>query len=146
MIVVDASVAVKWFVPEHGSGEAERLLTGSEKLFAPDLIRLEVAAGLTRKVRQGEAQEEEIRRHCTNWPRMLAGGVVTLSAAEQDYALAIDLSLQLKHPFQDCLYLALAERLRAPLITADPKFIERAAVLYPSVTPLIAEGGTGKRH
>jgi hypothetical protein len=146
MIVVDATVAVKWFVPEHGSAEAERLLIGSEKLFAPDLIRLEVAAGLTRKVRLGEAQEEEIRRHCTNWPRMLAEGVVTLSATEQDYALAIDLSLRLKHPFQDCLYLALAEHLQAPLVTDDPKFIERAAGLYPSVTPLVAEARTRKRH
>jgi hypothetical protein len=30
-----------------------------------------------------------------------------------------------------------AERLQAPLITADPKFIERAAGLYPSVQPLL---------
>jgi hypothetical protein len=47
--------------------------------------------------------------------------------------------LRRKHPFQDGPYLALAERLKAPLVTADPKFFERTAGLYTRVTPLVAE-------
>jgi predicted nucleic acid-binding protein len=141
MIVVDASVAVKWFVPEEGSNEADRLLIGSEKLFAPDLIRLEVAAGLTRKVRLGEVEELEIRRHCAEWPRMLSEGVISLSSPEQDYAVAVDLALQLKHPFQDCLYLALAQRLNGTLITADPVFIKRTADIAANVRSLLGPSG-----
>jgi predicted nucleic acid-binding protein len=38
MIVVDASVAAKWFLPETGSEEATQLLSGANKLIAPDLI------------------------------------------------------------------------------------------------------------
>jgi predicted nucleic acid-binding protein len=44
LIVVDASVAAKWFLPEADSEAAGRLLTGRRKLLAPDLIRIEVAA------------------------------------------------------------------------------------------------------
>ena len=40
-LVADASVAVKWFVPEAGSAEAERL-AASETLHAPSLLRAEV--------------------------------------------------------------------------------------------------------
>ncbi|MCI0459641.1 MAG: type II toxin-antitoxin system VapC family toxin [Gemmataceae bacterium] len=146
MIVLDASVVVKWFVPEHGSAEAERLLTDPRKLFAPDLIRVEVAAALTRKVRLGEAPEPQIREHCANWPRMLAQGIVTLTPAEHDYPEAVALALQLKHPMQDCLYLALAQRLQAPLVTADPKFIEKVASIYPAVRPLTPTAPRKKRQ
>jgi predicted nucleic acid-binding protein len=146
MIVVDASVAVKWLVPEDGSEEADRLLSASHKLFAPDLIRVEVAAALTRRFRNGKAPEQEVREDCDNWPRLLTEGIVTLTPAEQDYPAAVALALELKHPFQDCLYLALALRLRAPLVTADPKFIERAANLYPCVQPLMPAAAGTKPH
>jgi predicted nucleic acid-binding protein len=146
MIVVDASVAVKWLVPEHGSDAADRLLTTSQKLFAPDLIRVEVAAALTRRFRTGQAPEGEVREDCDRWPRLLAEGIVTLTPAEQDYPEAAALALQLKHPFQDCLYLALARRLQAPLVTADPKFIERAARFYPAVRALLTASAGTKPH
>ena len=44
MIVVDASVAVKWFYPEEREASAQRLIEGGERLLAPALIRVEVAA------------------------------------------------------------------------------------------------------
>jgi predicted nucleic acid-binding protein len=39
-VVVDASVTIKWFVPEPLSDEADRLLGGGDALFAPDLGRV----------------------------------------------------------------------------------------------------------
>lgn len=138
MIVVDASVAVKWLVPEQGSDEADRLLSSSRKLFAPELIRVEVAAALTRRFRTGQAPEAEVREDCARWPQMLAEGILTLSPVEQDYQEAIDLAVRLKHPLQDCLYLALAHRLQATLVTADPKFIQRTDGRFPAVQPLTA--------
>jgi predicted nucleic acid-binding protein len=50
MTVVDASVAVKWYFPEPGAEAAESVGLGSEELVAPALIRVEVAAAITRKV------------------------------------------------------------------------------------------------
>src|SRR5262249_17520559 len=51
MIVLDASVAAKAYLEEPGSDEAIALLTGRENLLAPELIRVEVAAALLRRVR-----------------------------------------------------------------------------------------------
>jgi predicted nucleic acid-binding protein len=39
--VVDASVALKWFLPEVHSDAAARLLREGYRLHAPDLIRAE---------------------------------------------------------------------------------------------------------
>lgn len=133
MIVVDASVAVKWFLPEPGADAAQQLLQGSEKLVSPALIRIEVFAAFTRKVRLNELPIEDGRRACDLWSRALATGAVTLFPDERYLPGAIELALKIRHPLQDCLYLAVAEHNAAPLVTADPKFAERACRSYAGV-------------
>lgn len=53
MIVVDASIAIKWFIPEEGSEEALRILNdhifGREEIFVPDLLFYEVVNALRYK-------------------------------------------------------------------------------------------------
>jgi predicted nucleic acid-binding protein len=44
--------------------------------------------------------------------------------------------MELSHPLQDCLYLALAERLGAPLVTADKKFVAKARASHTLVRVL----------
>ena len=39
-LVVDASVACKWFVEEPGSADADKFLAGGDELVAPDLMGL----------------------------------------------------------------------------------------------------------
>ena len=56
-LVVDASVACRWFVEEEGSVQAEALLTGDEGLVAPDLIIAEVCNAAWRKLRTGRGRE-----------------------------------------------------------------------------------------
>ena len=102
-----------------------------------------VVQSLARAMRKDP--EAEVRQSCRDWSEMIDGGLIALLPSEPDYPEAVALALRLKHPFQDCLYLALAERLRAPLVTADPKFIERTAGIYPTVRPLVA-APKGKRH
>ena len=46
MIVVDANVAAKWYLPEIGTEAALELMGGPNRLFAPDLIRIEVLGSL----------------------------------------------------------------------------------------------------
>ncbi len=146
MIVVDASVATKWFLAEDDTPLANALLDGSQKLFAPALIRTEVHAAITRRFRTGQAPEAEVRQACRDWSEMIDEGLLTLLPTEKDEPQVIDLALKLKHPFQDCLYLALAQRLRIPLVTADPKFIERTAGRYPTVQPLSPVAARKKPH
>ena len=133
MIVVDASVAVKWFIDEPGTNAAEAVLSGSETLIAPALIRVEVAAAITRKVRLGEIEVREAEEACRLWIAALSSGVPILSPDEDNIVSAIELAIQIRHPLQDCLYLALAHRVEGTLLTADPKFTERALGCYARV-------------
>ena len=133
MMVVDASVAVKWFLPEPGADEAQQLLQGPEKLAGPALIRLEVFAAFTRKVRLQELPVEEARAACDLWSRALATGALTLVPDARHLPRAIELAFEIRHPLQDCLYLAVAEYNQATLVTADPKFAERASHGYAGV-------------
>jgi predicted nucleic acid-binding protein len=48
--VVDASVAVKWFVPEPHTQAALRFLNGDHQLMAPDLLVPEIGNTLWKKV------------------------------------------------------------------------------------------------
>jgi predicted nucleic acid-binding protein len=137
LIVVDASTAVKWFLPEAGSEEAERLLTGSRKLLAPDLIRIEVAGALVRRVCLGELTVEQARLLVAAWLRAITASAVTPVPAEDDMEQAVELALRLGHPLADCLYLALAMRLDAPLVTADRKFAARAVAVHPGTQDLV---------
>lgn len=133
MIIVDASVAVKWILPEPGTDEAQILLEGSEKLIAPSLIRLEVFAAITRKVRVRDLTVDDARRACKLWSKALSTGALTLIPDERHLQRAIELALEIRHPLQDCLYLAVAEDNSGTLVTADPKFSERASKSYGAV-------------
>lgn len=134
MIVVDASVAVKWLCVEAGSDRALELLDDPDGLVAPDIIAVEVTAAVTRKVRIGEMSEPEARRACVEWRRSLESGSVELVRSEQLLPPAVDLALQLAHPLQDCLYVALAQRIECALATSDPKLAARARTVHPRIT------------
>jgi predicted nucleic acid-binding protein len=125
MIVIDASIAVKWFYPEIDSDKADAVLRSGEKLIAPELIRIEVAAAFTRFLRMGTLDEQKTQILLDQWQRHLARQVLSLEATTTDFKAATTYSMQLRHPLQDCLYLAVAKRLKAPLITADKKLIEK---------------------
>jgi predicted nucleic acid-binding protein len=126
MIVLDASVVVKAYLEEPGSDEAIAVLAGHERLAAPELIRVEVAAALCRRVRKGELSAEEARLRCTHWLERLRKDLFRLTPDQDLLSDAVELATELKHPLQDCLYLATARRFDVPLITADRSFRDRA--------------------
>ena len=136
MTVIDANVAAKWYLPERGSEAALELLDSPRQLFAPELIRLEVLAAITRRVRKGEATVEESRSRCQDWLRDLHEGAVTLIPESEVLHEAMELSMSVRHTLQDCMYLAVARRLGSPLITADRPFRERAAPAYGQISML----------
>ncbi len=136
MIVVDASVAVKVYVEEAGSEAATTLLTGEQRLLAPELIRLEVAGALCRRVRNREFSAEEAGACCEHWLEQLRKGLVALTPDIELLPEAIALANTLPHGLADCLYLTLARRFEAPLLTADRRFQERAVSVYPRISLL----------
>jgi predicted nucleic acid-binding protein len=138
MIVVDANVAAKWLLPEPGSDEAIALQEGPHQLVAPDLIRLEVAAAITRRVRAEKKPlpPKEAVRQYQKWMRLLDQATITLIPESDLLSQAVDLAVLIKHPLQDCLYLAAAMQLDPELITADDTFQKRANRHYPHVSML----------
>jgi predicted nucleic acid-binding protein len=58
-LVVDASVAIKWFLPEIHGGAALRLLEGEYALRAPDLIFLEFGNVLWKRFQKNQISPKE---------------------------------------------------------------------------------------
>ena len=127
MIVVDASVIVKWFSPEVGAVPAKALLAAADELIAPELARIEVASALIRKGLREELPDADVESTLRAWFRALSDGQIFLLPDSEDIEAAARLALDLWHPLPDCLYLAAAERLGVALITADRAFARRAA-------------------
>ena len=136
MIVIDANVAAKCYLPERGTAAAVELMTGATRLMGPELIRLEVLSALTRRVRNGEATAAEARAQCHRWQANLRDGAVSLVPEVDILDDAIELSLKIKHPLVDCMYLAVAKRLDAPIVTADRPFHDRAKTFYKKISML----------
>jgi predicted nucleic acid-binding protein len=127
MIVVDASVIVKWFIPEVGAVPAKALLAAGDELIAPEQARIEVASALIRKGLRDELTGADVETTLRAWFRALSEGQIFLMPNADDIEAAATLALELRHPLPDCLYLAAAERLGVALITADRTFARRAS-------------------
>ena len=111
--VVDASVAVKWVVEEADS-DAARLLSRS-RLEAPDLLLVESANILWRKVRSGDLAQPDAASRLD----LLLRAPLVLFGTQDLLDAALRIAVELKQPVTDCVYLALAYRREIPLVTAD---------------------------
>jgi predicted nucleic acid-binding protein len=117
-LVVDASIALKWFVSEADSAAATSIRLEHD-LAAPDLILIECRNALLNKVRRGEidaAQAMAAEAEISAIQMAIVPSAAHLSSA---FALA----LELKEPIYDCLYLAMAIATGWTLVTADRSFV-----------------------
>jgi len=132
VIVVDASVALKWVLTEPDSDVAIALR--NEELIAPDLWLAEAANGLWRHVRLREISTAQ----ALQFLRDLIDAPVTSMPAEPHLPAALHLAIELRHPIYDCLYLALALHEGTHVVTADRRFATAAAGGYPGHVRLLA--------
>lgn len=119
--VVDASVAVKWLLPEEHSATALRLVASPAELLAPELLWVETVAALRKRVRRTDLSVQGFRDALDDidaW-RVRAEPVMPLVRP------AADMALHLGHTVYDCVYLALAERDGGRLVTADRAFHDK---------------------
>lgn len=135
-LIVDASVAVKWFFDEADSGEARTLLRGTRRLHAPDLISLEVCGALLRSFREKKMSDSAVRQAIIFWDRLIAIRVVRLVPNDLLFPQARELSLQIRHALADCLYLAAAQSMHAELVTADEPMHKRGQAVHDRITLL----------
>ncbi len=114
-IVIDASVAVKWFLPELHAKAACRLLSTKSNLLAPDLIWSEVGNTLWKKVQRRELTEEAAR----NIVREFQHFPLETPPSKRLLEPAWDIAERFRITVYDSLYIALAINRGCALVTAD---------------------------
>jgi predicted nucleic acid-binding protein len=122
-LVVDASVACKWFIAEAASDAAEALVAGGQMLLAPDLIVPEVCNVAWLKLRRGEIALGQATAMVEGLPDMLD----ELAPSAQLAARALEIARILAHPAYACFYLALAELRGTQMVTEDRRLLARLA-------------------
>jgi predicted nucleic acid-binding protein len=124
-LVVDASVAVCWYLPQPLSGPATEILRAEEPLVAPGLLQLELASVLLRAVRRGELTAREAALVTEELLPRAIGLVPAWPPVENVLGLA---TLHGGSVY-DAVYVVTALGLRAGLVTAHPQqaAIARAA-------------------
>jgi predicted nucleic acid-binding protein len=113
--VVDASVAVKWFVPEELTEEALSYLSDEHELLAPDLLWPEFANIVWKKVRRGELTPDEARRILSLCQQV----AFEVTASTNLIDSALEIALGLGRTVYDSMYLALAAHRDCVMLTAD---------------------------
>ncbi|WP_231621649.1 type II toxin-antitoxin system VapC family toxin [Sphingomonas sp. 37zxx] len=127
-VIIDASVGVKWIVPEEDH-EAAAALIGDQRLYAPALFFSEVGNALVKKHRRGEIVIAEVAQSFADLPLL-----ITSVDECRVMGRAMQLATELGHSIYDCVYVALAEDMRVELVTADLKFVAKL------------EGHAARRH
>jgi len=119
-LVIDASIAVKWVVEEHGTAEA-LVLRQKAKLIAPELLIAECANILWKKVQRGELLKDEALLAA----RLMQGAEIELLPTRFLFEAATRISIEIDHPAYDCLYLALALEKKCQFVTADERLLRK---------------------
>lgn len=122
-VVVDASVVVKWVIPEVLSDRADALRARADRLLAPDLLLIEAANALWKKLTRREITAREAARAL----ELVKASGLDLRPSGPLLGRALALAHRLRHPVYDCVYLVLAQAESATLITADHRLLARVA-------------------
>lgn len=133
-VVVDASVWVSYLLPQdshHAASEAwlDGYISGGGKVAAPMLLLVEIAGAVARRTGDITLARQTITT-LANLPE--------LSLVELDRSLSLtaaNLAATLALRGADTLYVAVAQVLKAPLITWDHEQLTRTGQLIQTRTP-----------
>ena len=134
--VIDASVALKWVLPEINSDKALRLRSNFQaaihELLSPDIFSIEVANTLARAERNGVIPVGDADVHLA--------GILSTSTPLHSYRpllrRALAIAKAARHGVYDCVYVALAERENCELVTADDKLVKNLQATFPFIISL----------
>ena len=118
LLVIDASVAIKWLVPEEGSEFALSIVEQEFSLVAPDLLLSEIGNVLWKKSRSKKITSEAAIRLLNGFQNVSLRLIPSIDIA----SVALGIAQRYDRSYYDSLYLALANTFNAPVVTADRKF------------------------
>jgi predicted nucleic acid-binding protein len=115
VIVVDASVLASALADDGVDGDRARERLRGERLAAPELVDLEVASVLRRASRHGRLDDRRAHRALEDL------AAIPLARASHRPLLARVWELRENITAYDAAYVAVAEALEVPLLTADER-------------------------
>ena len=129
-LVLDTSVAVKFYVPEELREEALEILEAAEvgglELVAPGTLYPEFFNALWWKHRRDELSREEVRE---GWEKLISSRPASLYGPEDLMPRAAEITLESGVIIYDALFLALAEDADTLVVTADGKLLKTLELL-----------------
>ncbi len=134
LVVVDASVAVKWFLPESGeplANQAVALLGRFDRqeiqFVVPDLFYVEIASAIWKAVRVGRVTRAFGDQALVLLTEREFATVPSLKLLDGAFQIAADYG----RTVYDSLYVALAVQTGSQLITADERLANSLAARFP---------------
>jgi predicted nucleic acid-binding protein len=125
--VLDASAALRLITQDPAAEDLARQVEQMALVLAPELMLTEVANALWKLQRAGSLEG-------INPQLLLADARDLVDQIEPDRTLQVEalaLACHLNHPVYDCLYLALARREAATLLSTDQRLLALAARVLP---------------
>lgn len=134
LVVVDASVAAKWFLPEKGEAHVYEALALLDKydneeirFVVPDFFYVEVANAIWKAVRVGRVPRAFGDQAIVLLTQRKFPTVPSLKLVDQAFQIATDHG----RTVYDSLYVALADQTKTQLITADERLANALAAHFP---------------
>ena len=115
MIVVDASIVVTALADDGTDGDRVRARLRGERLVAPHLIDVEVVSAWRRLAAAGDLEERRVRLAMEDLRSLRLDRVPHGPLVDRCWDLRGNLTVY------DATYVALAEAMQVPLLTADAK-------------------------
>ena len=133
-VVCDASVVLKWYLPDEGLGAQaigilERYLADEVDIIAPALLEYEIINALIMAARRGRIEDAAIHEALEGF----SGLGISLLPVTDLYREICESCRKYGHTAYDASYLALAVARGADLITADQRFYNSVKISMPCV-------------
>lgn len=126
-LVLDASAVVRIMEGAEPAAPFQEAVLKADLVLAPELMLTEVANALWRLQRAGQLGADGLQQRLSRAAEL----VDVIEPDRHLQAEALALACHLDHPVHDCLYLALARREAALLLTADLRLQQLAARVLP---------------
>jgi predicted nucleic acid-binding protein len=134
LLVIDASVVIKWFVSEPDADVALRLLDVEKRFLAPDHLFAETANVVWKHVRRHHFSTDFGYDVVRGIGRAAAG--IDLISCDVLAANAYKIAVAYDRSVYDAMYVALAQQRDTRLITADDR-LYNALARVPEIAPHI---------